>query len=124
VAELRTAASGLVPGGHVLVFGPAMGWLYSDLDYNAGHYRRYTVASLRRAAVEAGLEIVQIKYLDMLGVLPYWLVYRVMRRQSISGSSMWAYDKVLVPLSRFLQWILPRPPLGKNVIMVARKPST
>ena len=120
VAELRTAASGLVPGGHVLVFGPAMGWLYSDLDFNAGHYRRYTVASLRRAAADAGLEIVQIKYLDMLGVLPYWVVYRLMRRQSISGSSMWAYDKVLVPLSRLLQWIFPRPPLGKNVIMIAR----
>jgi hypothetical protein len=124
VAELRTAASGLVPGGHVLVFGPAMGWLYSDLDYNAGHYRRYTVTSLRRAAVEAGLEVVQIKYLDMLGVLPYWLVYRVMRRQTISGSSMWAYDKVLVPLSRFLQRILPRPPVGKNVIMIARTTSS
>jgi SAM-dependent methyltransferase len=123
VAELRTAAAGLVPGGHVLVFGPAMGWLYSDLDFNAGHYRRYTVASLRRAAVEAGLEIAHIKYLDILGVLPYWLVYRVMRRQTISGSSMWAYDKVLVPLSRFLQWMLPRPPLGKNVIMIARTTS-
>lgn len=121
VAELRTAAAGLAPGGHVLVFGPAMGWLYSDLDFNAGHYRRYTVTSLRRAAVDAGLEIAQIKYLDVLGVLPYWLVYRVMRRQTISGSSMWAYDKVLVPLSRFLQWILRRPPLGKNVIMIARK---
>jgi len=121
VAELRTAASGLVPGGHILVFGPAMGWLYSDLDYNAGHYRRYTVASLRRAALEAGLEVVQIKYLDVLGVLPYWVVYRLLRRQSISGSSMWAYDKVLVPLSRFLQWIFPRPPLGKNVIMIARR---
>jgi len=120
VGELRTAASGLVPGGHVLVFGPAMGWLYSDLDYNAGHYRRYTVASLRRAAMEAGLEVVQIKYLDVLGVLPYWVVYRLMRRQTISGSSMWAYDKVLVPLSRFIQRIFPRPPLGKNVIMIAR----
>jgi len=123
VAELRTAASGLVPGGHVLVFGPGMGWLYSDLDYNAGHYRRYTVSSLRRAAMEAGLEVVQIKYLDMLGVLPYWVVYRLLRRQSISGSSMWAYDKLLVPLSRFLQWIFPRPPLGKNVIMIARTTS-
>jgi len=123
VAELRTAASALVPGGHVLIFGPALGWLYSDLDYNAGHYRRYTVGALGRAAVDAGLEVVHVKYLDVLGVLPYWVVYRLLRRQSISGTTMWAYDKVLVPLSRFLQWIFPRPPLGKNVIMIARTPS-
>jgi hypothetical protein len=35
---------------------------------------------------------------------------------------MWGYDRVLVPLSRLIQRALRRPPLGKNVIMVARKP--
>jgi 2-polyprenyl-3-methyl-5-hydroxy-6-metoxy-1,4-benzoquinol methylase len=123
VRELRTVAAALRPGGYVLVFGPGLDWLYSELDYNAGHYRRYTVDSLRQVATEAGLEVVSVQYLDMLGVLPYFLVYRVMRRQAISGSTMWGYDKVLVPLSRTLQWFVRQPPFGKNVIMVARKPN-
>jgi 2-polyprenyl-3-methyl-5-hydroxy-6-metoxy-1,4-benzoquinol methylase len=122
VEELRTVAAALAPGGYLLIFGPALSWLYSELDYNAGHYRRYTVASLRQVALDAGLDVVSVKYLDVLGVLPYFLVYRLMRCQAISGSTMWGYDKVLVPLSRLVQWFVRRPPLGKNVIMVARRP--
>jgi SAM-dependent methyltransferase len=122
VEELRTTAAALRPGGHVLVFGPGLRWLYSELDYNAGHYRRYTVPGLRRVAEEAGLQVVAVRYMDVLGVLPYWLVYRLLRRQAISGSTMWGYDRVLVPLSRLIQSLLRRPPLGKNVILVARKP--
>ena len=34
---------------------------------------------------------------------------------------MWGYDRLLVPVSRQLQRVLRRPPLGKNVILVARK---
>jgi hypothetical protein len=35
---------------------------------------------------------------------------------------MWGYDWIVVPLSRLLQRVLRRPPLGKNVILVATKP--
>jgi SAM-dependent methyltransferase len=120
--ELKITAAALRPGGHILVFGPGLDWLYSELDYNAGHYRRYRVGGLRKVAEEAGLEVVAINYFDVLGVLPYFIVYRLLRSQAISGSTMWGYDRVLVPLSRLIQRALRRPPLGKNVIMVARKP--
>jgi SAM-dependent methyltransferase len=121
--ELRLAADALRPGGALLVFGPALRWLYSELDYKAGHYRRYGLSRLRGLATAAGLEVVSIRYFDALGVLPYWLAYRLLRRDDISGSTLWGYDRVVVPLSRQLQrHLLPRPPLGKNVILVARKP--
>jgi 2-polyprenyl-3-methyl-5-hydroxy-6-metoxy-1,4-benzoquinol methylase len=121
-AELRLAAAALRPRGTVLVFGPALEWLYSELDYRAGHYRRYSLRRLRRLAAAAGLEVVSARYFDVLGVLPYLAVYRVLRRDDITGSTMWAYDRVAVPLSRLVQRALPAPPLGKNVVLVARKP--
>jgi SAM-dependent methyltransferase len=121
--ELRLAHQALRPGGALLVFGPALEGLYSELDFNAGHYRRYSVAALRKAVEGAGFEIVSARYFDVLGVLPYYLVYRVLRRPAISGSTMWGYDRVLVPVSRFMQNVLRKPPLGKNVILVARKPA-
>jgi SAM-dependent methyltransferase len=121
-AELRLAATALRPGGAVLVFGPALEWLYSELDYKAGHYRRYSVRRLRGLAEAAGLEVVSARYFDVLGVLPYLVVYRLLRQQDITGSTMWAYDRVAVPLSRSIQRLLPDPPLGKNVVLVARKP--
>jgi hypothetical protein len=121
-AELAMAAAALRSGGALLVFGPAHEWLYSDLDYKAGHYRRYTLRQLRTLVQRAGLEVVSLKHFDILGVLPYWLVYRLLRHNDIPGSTMWAYDRLVVPTSRLIQRLVRRPPLGKNVILVARKP--
>lgn len=121
-AELRLAAAALRPGGALLMFGPAHEWLYSDLDYKAGHYRRYTLEQLRAIVAAAGLEVVSLRYFDIVGVLPYWFLYRVLRHNDIPGSTMWAYDRLAVPVSRLLQGLVRRPPVGKNVILVARKP--
>ena len=119
--ELRRSAQALRPGGALLVFGPAMSWLYSELDYKAGHYRRYSVEGLRRLAEAAGFEVVKAGYLDVLGVLPYWLVYRLAGRASISGTSIWGYDRVIVPVSRLLQRVAPDWLIGKNVLLIATK---
>jgi SAM-dependent methyltransferase len=119
--ELARAAAALRPGGALLVFGPAHEWLYSDLDYKAGHYRRYTVKGLRSVVTTAGFDVVSVRYFDVFGVPPYWFVYRLLRHNDIPGSTMWMYDRVVIPTSRALQFVLRRPPFGKNVILVARK---
>jgi SAM-dependent methyltransferase len=121
--ELRLAATALRPGGALLVFGPALQWLYSELDFRAGHYRRYSVPKLAALTRAAGLEIASVAYFDVLGVLPYFVVYRLLGQADISGSTLWGYDRVVVPLSRGLQRAVPHPPLGKNIILVARKPA-
>jgi 2-polyprenyl-3-methyl-5-hydroxy-6-metoxy-1,4-benzoquinol methylase len=119
--ELRLAARMLRPGGALLVFGPALEWLYSELDYRAGHYRRYSLRRLRALASAAGFKVVSARYFDVLGVLPYLVVYRLARHDDIAGSTLWGYDRAVVPLSRLLQRAVRRPPLGKNVILVAVK---
>jgi SAM-dependent methyltransferase len=121
--ELRLAAEVLRPGGTLLVFGPALEGLYSDLDYKAGHYRRYSPARLRELAEAAGLVVTRACYFDVLGVPPYYVVYKLLRQTEISGSTMWSYDWIVIPASRLLQRILVRPPLGKNVVLVAAKPA-
>jgi SAM-dependent methyltransferase len=122
--ELRLAAEALRPGGALLVFGPGLEWLYSELDYKAGHYRRYTLRRLHEIARAAGFEVLSLRYFDVVGVLPYLVAYRLLRRPAISGSTLWGYDRLLVPVSRRLQRAVPRPPLGKNVVLVARKAET
>jgi SAM-dependent methyltransferase len=119
--EIQLAADALRPGGALLVFGPGLEVLYSGLDHKAGHYRRYSLGHLRRIAEGAGLRIVTLRYFDLLGVLPYLVVYRWLHSTQISGSTMWGYDRLIVPLSRLIQHILRDPPAGKNVILVALK---
>lgn len=122
--EIALVATVLRPGGALLVFGPAHEWLYSDLDHNAGHYRRYDLARLRRLVQDAGMAVVSLRYFDVLGVLPYLVIYRLFRRAKISGSSLWGYDRLIVPLSRFVQRVVGHPPVGKNFILVAVKPGS
>ena len=119
--EVQLAADALKPGGALLVFGPALEALYSPLDHKAGHYRRYSLAHLRKIVEEADLRVVSLRYFDVLGLLPYLVVYRWLHRTEISSSTMWGYDRLVVPISRQIQQILRQPPAGKNVILVAVK---
>jgi SAM-dependent methyltransferase len=120
-SEIRLAAHALRPGGTLLVFGPALEMLYSDLDHKAGHYRRYSLDRLRRIVEAADLRIVSLRYFDVLGVVPYLVVYRWLHRADVSSSTVWSYDRGIVPLSRLIQRVLRDPPIGKNVILVASK---
>jgi SAM-dependent methyltransferase len=119
--EIRLSAEALRPGGALLVFGPALEALYSELDHKAGHYRRYSLHYLRRIVEGAGLRVVSLRYFDLLGVLPYLVVYRWLHHTAISSSTMWGYDRLIVPMSRLVQNVLREPPAGKNVILVALK---
>jgi 2-polyprenyl-3-methyl-5-hydroxy-6-metoxy-1,4-benzoquinol methylase len=123
VDELRTAMNLLEPGGRLCAFVPAMPSLYGSLDYKSGHYRRYTPEQLRAALDRAGFVDVDVRYLDLLGVVPYWLMYRVLDVSRLDRVSSTGYDRIIVPVSRALQRVVRRPPRGKNLIATARTPS-
>jgi SAM-dependent methyltransferase len=120
-AELRVAHRLLAPGGHVCVFGPAMPSLYGSLDFKSGHFRRYDIDALRATLDDAGFDVVELHHLDIVGVLPYWLLYRVLDVGTLDRVSSAGYDRVVVPVSRALQRVVPRPGVGKNVVAIARR---
>jgi 2-polyprenyl-3-methyl-5-hydroxy-6-metoxy-1,4-benzoquinol methylase len=121
VAELRIAHRLLAPGGQVCVFGPAMPSLYGSLDFKSGHYRRYDAGSLCATIEAAGFDVVELHHLDVAGVVPYWLMYRLLDVDRLDRVSSSAYDRVVVPVSRTLQRAVRRPPIGKNLVAVARR---
>ena len=120
--ELQQARAALRPGGHFLVFVPALSWLYSDFDRHVGHYRRYTRHGLAQLAREAGFEVLNARYFDIAGIIPWYVSFVLMKaRPRPRGVAL--YDKLVVPPMRVLEGILP-PPLGKNVILIARNPGS
>lgn len=122
VAELHTAYRLLDPGGTLAIFVPAMPSLYGSLDYKSGHYRRYDRDHLRSVIESAGFNVLDIRYLDVVGVVPYWAMYRVLNRRSLDAASSGVFDRLIVPASRRLQRLVPDPPMGKNLLAVARRP--
>lgn len=52
----------LAPGGRVVINVPAGHWAYSKYDQAAGHVRRYSIRSLRKAVVPRNLKITSWTY--------------------------------------------------------------
>lgn len=123
VGELRTALQLTRPGGALALFVPAMPSLYGSLDFKSGHYRRYTSDMLRARVEAAGFVVESIRYLDMLGVVPYWMMYRVFDVRALGSASSQGYDRVIVPASRAIERLIRRPPFGKNLVVKARRPA-
>ncbi|MEO7403490.1 MAG: class I SAM-dependent methyltransferase [Burkholderiales bacterium] len=120
-AEISTALATLKPGGHLLIFVPALMWLYSDFDEHLGHFRRYTTRGLSSLASELGFEVVSARYFDIAGILPWFVVCKLLHKRP-EGGSLSLYDKLVVPPMRVLEGIV-SPPIGKNVMLIARKPA-
>ena len=118
-AELVQAREALDPRGHLIVFVPALPWLYSELDRQVGHFRRYRRRALLELVRAAGFDIVTQRYFDVAGVLP-WYVNFTLLGNSIGGGSVSLYDRLVVPVMRAVEGVV-SPPIGKNVLLVARR---
>lgn len=118
--ELETARSALKPGGSLLLYVPALEFLYSDFDRRIGHYRRYEKKALRQLVVSAGFQTEFCRYVDLLGVLPWYLSMRLLKGD-LSPRAVALYDLLGTPLTRWLETRV-SPPVGKNLALVARKP--
>ncbi|MGB0632598.1 MAG: class I SAM-dependent methyltransferase, partial [Alphaproteobacteria bacterium] len=124
IEDDQAAARGLFatikPGGKLLIFVPALPLLYSELDRIYGHFRRYRQKDLRKCIETAGFRIERLRYFDITGVFPWWLLNTVIGKTSFHQPSLTVYDKILVPPTRLFESIMP-PPLGKNLILIASK---
>lgn len=117
--ELAAARAALRAGGHLLMFVPALQWLYSDFDREVGHFRRYTLRGLESLVAQEGFEVVEAHYFDIAGVLPWYLHFTLLGR-GMGRGSVAIYDRLVVPPMRRLESLV-RPPIGKNVLLVARR---
>jgi SAM-dependent methyltransferase len=116
----------IAPGGHLLLKVPACPWLYGSVDKASGHYRRYTPSVLRERAAQAGWEPLTARYMNLAGVLPYWVKCRMNKRDSTFSRTFkpWQLRAIngAVPVLRFMDR-LAGPPIGLSAVVVARKPA-
>jgi len=119
-AELAAVHDLLEKNGKVLIFVPALRWLYSAHDKNIGHFRRYAKHELETKCRRAGFEIVHSTYFDFFGVVPWWVNFRLLRASATSADAVKIYDRYVVSLAERIESAI-EPPVGKNVLLVAKK---
>jgi len=118
--ELKRTYEILARGGHLCIFVPALRWLYGTADRAFGHFRRYSSRVLQERVREAGFNVIKHHYFDLPGIVPWFLLFRVMKRACFTARQAETYDRLIVPSLRALESTV-RPPLGKNLLLVARK---
>jgi len=119
---LAHLAGCLRPGGAFVVYVPALNGLFGPWDRKVGHFRRYSKWRLRGVAAAAGLQVVELRYVNLLAI-PAWLAFSrlSMRVNEDPGTSLSLWDRTGVPLSRLIESRV-RPPLGLNLLCVAQTP--
>lgn len=118
--SIRAAYHSLSHGGTFIVYSPALPWLYSPHDKAVGHYRRYEMPRLEEIMRKEGFTVVAAKYMDCMGILPWYLLNVIGGSTSINPRLARFYDTWVVPLTRLIERLW-RPGIGKNVLVVAQK---
>ena len=121
VGALQSMARLVRPEGYIVLVCPAFPFAMSPVDVATGHVRRYTKRSMRKALADAGLEAVDVRYANSVGLLCYYAFTSLLKKQPSTGGTMSFYDRLVVPVVRLLERLIgDRPPFGQSVVAVAR----
>lgn len=128
-AFLEKSLECVAPGGRVIILVPAFQFLYSRLDENIGHYRRYDRGMIRRLLAGLDAQIEALFYSNLLGFFGS-LYYSKIRRIHYQGGDRnkhgflkvyRAFSKHVVPVVSAMERRV-RPPFGLNLTLILRKP--
>jgi 2-polyprenyl-3-methyl-5-hydroxy-6-metoxy-1,4-benzoquinol methylase len=117
---LRIFREVVVPGGHVLVFVPAVQAAYGPLDAELGHHRRYSRRSLARAFAGADLALERIRYTNPIGLLGWLYNAHLARSRAHSPTQIKLFETLIAPWALPLERWVP-PPIGLSLMAVGRK---
>jgi SAM-dependent methyltransferase len=122
VAALRGARKLLRPGGYVVMYVPAFPFALGAFDRKVGHFRRYTIKTLRAAYEAAGLSVHKIHYVNMPGLLTWFVAVRLLRMTPSDGLAVRLWDRFITPRARAWE-AKHRPPFGQSVLCVGQVPT-
>lgn len=108
----------LKSNGMLIILVPAYSFLYSELDKQLGHYRRYTKKSLIQKITEQHFTVEKSFYFNLMGI-PAWLYGKIIKLKVLPSGEMKFYNN-LVPFAKLLDKICFNK-AGLSVIAIAHK---
>ncbi|MCH7928728.1 MAG: methyltransferase domain-containing protein [Candidatus Dadabacteria bacterium] len=120
VSFVEDVNKSLVDSGKLLIFVPALDLLYSNFDESLGHFRRYSKNSLTKLLNNQGFKIIMQRYFNFLGVITWYIFFKILRKKTLSISSIRLYDKFVIPVLEKVERIV-EPPVGQNLLVIAEK---
>lgn len=121
----------LKPKGKLIIFVPAIGLLWSQLDDKSHHQRRYTISMLKKKAKKTRFLIKEIKYFNYIlfwPMLPIRLIQKLpFLKKNDFGSDLIVNSKLINQLLYLIfafdvwstKWF--SPPIGVSIFLIAEK---
>jgi SAM-dependent methyltransferase len=112
----------LINNGRLGIFVPANQILYSHIDKKIEHFRRYSKKELESKVKSSGFKIEKCHYVDSIGFFA-WGVAKILKLdiQDENSKKLKFYDKVIWPVSKFLDNLGIKFIFGKNLLLLAIK---
>lgn len=108
----------LKPGGRLVLLVPSNPAIYSGLDEDLGHYRRYTREELQRVLTAAGFNTSSMISHNLVGALGWWWAGKVRGRRTLRANDTKNFDK-LVPILKHIDPYITKPFGGVSLIAIA-----
>lgn len=109
----------LKKNGHLILLAPAYSWLFSGFDKHLGHFRRYTVRSLKELLVKNDFTILSGSYFNFAGIGGWLLFGKILNQKMLNSGEMSAFDKI-VPVAKIIDKLL-RNKVGLSIIVTGKK---
>ena len=118
ISLINEIKSLLTKNGTLILYLPASNIVWSQMDDDVNHYRRYSKKELQEKLEAADFDIDLIRYVDFIG----WLVLIIFKflkiKPKFNKRLLIFYDKVFFRSFKFLD-ILFKKIIGKNLLAVA-----
>jgi SAM-dependent methyltransferase len=105
--------------GVLCLFVPARPEIYAPLDKDFGHFRRYTKLGLQTKLANAGFRVTRCHYYNFWGYFAWWMSFCLLKKRSFDVTAVRVYDRMIFPVSHWLELHICPPPIGQSLIVEA-----
>lgn len=106
--------------GHLCLLVPARPELYSLMDLDFGHFRRYTRKDLTRKLAAAGFIDVKVNYFNVVGYFAWLLNFKILNSRHFNPAAVRSFDRFIFPVSQRIENAIGWRPFGQSLIAVAK----
>ena len=104
----------------MVILVPAHNKLYSNLDKDVGHYRRYDKSFFNNLNL-SNAKIIKLKYVDCMGYILYYMNKLIYKKEVYpSNFKIFIWDKIFTPITIIFDFLTAYK-FGKNILCVIKK---
>lgn len=106
--------------GHLCLLVPARPELYSLMDLDFGHFRRYTKDDLTEKLAAAGFTDLKVNYFNFVGYFAWLLNFKILNTRHFNPAAVRMFDRFIFSPCYKLETSVGWCPFGQSLVAVAK----